>query len=105
MTEARNSGLDATVSVGPELAGPANAGLNFIDDQQQLMMCGQFTEFAHEVIAGRKYTRFTLNRFEHDCDGFRIDQSGNRIEIVECGFRKACDLGLEQIAEGGLTRG
>ena len=61
--------LDSFLLIGQEAAGSAAADLDFIEDQQQIVL---IAELPYRLeIAGRRYVDapFTLDRFEHDGAG------------------------------------
>ncbi len=57
-----------------KFSGAAHAGLDFIHDEQQAVLSGQYLQIAQELIRGGPDAGFALDWLEHDADRFVIDQ-------------------------------
>ena len=85
--------LDAVIHVGHQCTGSAPAGLNLIQEKQEMVLIAVFPEPGHEFFCGRIHTAFALYRLDHDGNGvFRtcIDEGLKVIEsgIGETGFHR-----------------
>ena len=89
--------LNRPVLEGVPLAGPAHAGLHFVEDQHQLVLVGQLAQ-AFEV-AGRRQVdaALALDRLDHDGARLAVDQLRDRVEIAERGVAEAGQQRLEAL--------
>ena len=74
LAERHDVGLDLRVLVVEQLSGPAHAGLDFVEDQQQAVFLRQRPQFAQELIGRGPNAGFTLDRLQHHGDGLVGDQ-------------------------------
>ena len=102
--ERHNVGGDTRVLIVEELAGTADAGLDFIKDQQQTMCRGQFAQVPQELIRCWQDAGFPLDRLQHHGNGLVVDLPFNRIQIVQPRLGKPRHLRFEQGLEGLLAR-
>ena len=72
--ERHDVGLDAGVLVVEQLSGPAHAGLDLVDDQQQAVLLGQRAQLLQELIGRRPHAGFALDRLQHHGDRVVRDQ-------------------------------
>ena len=87
-----------------QFSGPAHAGLDLVDDQQQPLLLRQRPQLLQELIGRRPNAGFALDRLQHDGNGLARDQPLDGIEIVELRLGKSGDLGLEQRLKSLLAR-
>jgi hypothetical protein len=97
--------FDAVVLVCEQGAGPAAAGLRFVEDQQQAMLVAQCPQPAHEIRRGGDDAGLALDRFQHDGDGVGVDPLPHRFEVVQHRFRKTRYLGREQAVPARFAAG
>ena len=69
LAERHDVGLDPGMLVMEQLAGPAHAGLDLVDDQQQAALLGQRPQLLQELIGRRPHAGFALDRLQHDGNG------------------------------------
>src|SRR5690606_10468432 len=62
--EGEDVGLDAEVLEAPPGAGGAEAGLHFVEDQQELVLVGQAPELAQELAAEVVVAALALDRLD-----------------------------------------
>jgi hypothetical protein len=98
------SGSMPACFVMEQLSGPAHAGLDLVDDQQQAVLLGQRAQLLQELIGCRPDAGFALDRLQHHGDRVVRDQRLHRIEVVELGFPEARYFRLEQRLERLLAR-
>ena len=72
----------AVVHIGVQLPGTADAGLDFVENQQRVVRIAQFTQAAQEVRIRRHDAAFTLHRFNDHRAGIVVDQRLCRVEVV-----------------------
>jgi len=82
LAERHDVGFDPGVFVGEQLSGPAHAGLDLVDDQQQAALLGQRPQFLQEFIGRRPHAGFALDRLQHHGDCRRRDQPPHRPDVV-----------------------
>ncbi|MNI48567.1 hypothetical protein D3C73_1031350 [compost metagenome] len=97
-------GRDVGMLVGEHLAGAAHAGLDFVHDQQQLVLVGQLAQALHELLGSGEDAAFTLHRFQHDGDGLVVDQLLHRFQVVQFGLGEAFHLRGEHLVPARLAR-
>ena len=80
--ERHDVGRDAEVLIGEPLAGPAAAGLHFVEDQQQVVLVGQLAQLGEEAVGRDADAAFALNRLDQDRRRFVVDQRGHGAEVA-----------------------
>ena len=88
-----------------QCAGPADAGLHFIEDQQQAVLVAQRTQRAQEAVVRRHDTGLALDRLQHDGHRALCDQGLDRVQVVQRRLRKARHLGFEKAIPARLAAG
>lgn len=88
-------GLDLPVLMGIPGAGAAHARLHLVEDQQQIVLVGQFAQTFQVSGGGKIDAPFSLDRFQHDRAGFRVDQARRGIEVSERCMRKTRKHGAD----------
>jgi hypothetical protein len=96
--------MSGSMLVMKQFSGPAHAGLDLVDDQEQPALLGQRAQLLQELIGRRPYAGFALDRLQHDRNCLARYQPLDGIEIVELRLGKSADLGLEQRLESLLAR-
>ena len=91
--------------VGEEPARPADAGLHFIEDQQQAMPVADLAQAAQECGRNEPHPAFALDRLDHDGAGSRPDRGLDRREVGQRNLVEAVDLGTEAVEIFGLAAG
>ena len=74
LAERHDVGLDAGMLVVEQFSGPAHAGLDLVDDQEQAVLFGQRAQLFQELIGRRPYAGFALDRLQHHGDRVVGDQ-------------------------------
>ena len=69
LSERHDVRLNPGMFVMKQLSGAADAGLYFIDDQQQAMRPCQLAQFAQELVGRGPDAGFALDRLQHHGDG------------------------------------
>ncbi len=82
-------GRDAEALVGEPIAGPAAAGLHFVEDQQQLVLVGQLAQAGQEAVGRNADAAFALDRLDHDGRRLVVDQPGHGVQVAERGVDEA----------------
>ena len=73
----------AIVHIGVQLPGTADAGLDFIENQQRIVRIAQLTQAAQEFHIRWYDAAFPLHRFNDHCAGIVVDQRLCRVEVVK----------------------
>ena len=98
-------GLDAVMLVGEPLAGPAQAGLDLVEDQQDAPLVAEPAD-PFEVAGSREVDPpFALDRLDHDGGGLVVERGGQGLQVVVRDVREAGDHRLEAGVILGLGRG
>ena len=70
-------------SVGRALSRRLGWAFEDLDDRIEPPCVAELPQPGEIAFGGKVDAAFTLNRFDHDGDGFRVDFAGERIEIAE----------------------
>ena len=102
-------GLDAGPFIGEQLAGPADAALHLVEDQQQAMLVAELAQPLQRLRGEWPDAALALHRLDQDRGGFRGDRLGGGVDVVERHLVEAVDLGAETfeiflLAAGGDRR-
>ena len=68
-----------------------------------MLLVTQATQAAQELLGGKMNSPLSLNRFKHDCHGFRANRGGNGIQISERQMHKALEKRGEPFFDFVLT--
>ena len=98
-------GRDTALFEGEQRAGAADAGLHFVEDQQQVVAVAQRAQVAQECRRRGDHAGLALHRLQHHRHRVRSDQRLDRADVAQPRLRKAGYLGLEQPVPAGLARG
>ena len=90
-------GTDAGVLVGKEPPGTANAGLNLVEDEQELAPVADLAQAPQETWRDHAHAAFALNGFDHDGGRFRSDRGFDRLEVADRDLVEAFDLRPEAL--------
>src|SRR5262245_43500258 len=74
--------LDPVVLIGPAPAGPRDAGLDLIDDEERARLVAELAQPAQVVIVGQVHTALTLDAFDDDAGGAVVDRALHRAQVV-----------------------
>ena len=102
-------GFDAGVLIGEQIAGAADAGLHFVENQQQAVIVAKLAQRAQEIVRHDAHATLAHHRLDDDCSGFRCNGFLDGVEIVEddlieTGHRRAEAFEIFLVA-GGRQRG
>ena len=98
--------FDAVVLVGEELARPAQAALDFVEDQGDLAFVAQLAQMLQEFDLRRVDASLALDGFHHDGRGLLLrNRFFEGFDLVEREVDHARDHGLEPFVVLGLGRG
>ena len=97
------SGDDACVLVGEELSGAADAGLNFVEDQQEAVLVAKSAQGLKECAGNRPDAALALNRLNHQRCRIGSDRGLKRRNVAERHLIEPVDLGAETFEIFGLT--
>jgi hypothetical protein len=92
------------MSGGPELSCGADAGLDFVDDEEDVVSLGEFAEAAEEVGRGVIVAAFGLDGFYDYGDGRGVPFFNQTLGLVETALFFLCVLGgvfFERVFEHG----
>src|SRR6185312_2523537 len=81
--ERHDVGLDAASLISEQFACTPDAGLYFIEDQQQAVLIAELAQSAQERRRDDAHPTFPLNRFNQDRGRRRADRTFDRIEVSE----------------------
>ena len=76
-------GRDAGVLIGEHVAGAADAGLYFVENQQQAVVVAQLAQRAQECMRHHPHAAFAHDRLDHDGGGIRANRLFGRFKIGE----------------------
>ena len=95
--------------MGPHLARTADAGLHFIQSQQQPVFIAHGAQFAQETKRRRAHAAFTLHGFNHHAGCIGANRVTHRIHIVEGhmveAFNRRAEAGQIFLIPSGGQRG
>ncbi|MNV70416.1 hypothetical protein D3C71_1633820 [compost metagenome] len=74
---------DAVVHVGIQLAGATHAGLDFIKDQQRVVLIAQLAQTLQEGFLRRDHTALALHRLDDHRTGIVVNQLFSGLQIVK----------------------
>ena len=75
--------VEVPVLVGPELAGGADAGLDLVDDEEDVVFAGQGPQAAEEVWGGVVVAAFGLDGLGDDGGGFVVVGGEEVLDLVQ----------------------
>jgi len=79
----QNVGSDAGPLIGGQMPRPANACLDFIQDQQEAMTVAQCPDLDEAFCRKRSNAAFSLNRFDQDARRLDAARGLQRLKIAE----------------------
>ena len=88
-------GCHAEMLIGEPLAGTPHPRLHLVEDQKGARVVAKPPQAFEIAWSGEVDTSFSLNRLDHDRGGFRVNELGDRFEVVVLRIRKAGDHRLE----------
>ena len=97
--EGDDVGTHAVLLFGQQRAATTEAGLHFVEDQQNPQFTAQTLD-ALEVVLGRRDYAGALDRLKHDGNGLRIDSSVQGRQVVERHMAETRQLRLETVFQG-----
>ena len=98
-------GADAEMLIAKPLAGAADTGLDFIEEQQQVFGGAQLAQASQEFGGGGQDAAFALNGLAEDRDGGGGDGGTDGVEVIELGIDKPGHEGSKPILIFGLAGG
>ena len=96
---------DAGVLMREQLAGAPDAGLDFVEDQQQLVLVAERPQAAQESGGNDAHAALALDRLDHDGPGGGRDGALRGFEVGDGDLVEAFDLGAEALDIFGLAAG
>ena len=78
--------------MGKQLAGPADAALDLVEDEQQPVLVAKLAQPLQRLRGERPDAAFALYRLDKDRSGFGRDRLRRSIKIVEQHLVEAVDL-------------
>src|ERR1700677_3292024 len=100
-----NIGINAAVLIGKEAPGAADAGLHFVEDQEEAMPIADLAQTAQERGRDNAHPALALDRLDHDHARLRPDRRLDRLEVGQRNLVEAVDLGAEAVEIFGLAPG
>ena len=97
--------MDAAVLIGVEPPRAADAGLHFVENQQEVMPVADLAQAAQERRGNDPHPALALDRLDQDRPGLRPDRRLDRSEIGHRNLVEAIDLGAETVEIFGLASG
>lgn len=100
--------LEIPVLVRPELASGANAGLDLVGNEEDVVLAGEGAELLEELGAGVVVAALGLDGLDHDGGGGQVPGGDEVLNLVEgglLGLAVLLDVVLERVlelGEGGL---
>ncbi len=98
-------GPDAVVLEAEPFAGAADAGLHFVEEEQDFLFVAERAQAGHEFGGGGHDAAFALDGLAQDGDGGGGEGGADGVEVVELGVGEAGHEGLEALLVLGLARG
>lgn len=80
---------EVPVLVGPEPAGGADAGLDLVDDEEDVVLLGEGAQLAEEVGAGVVVAALALDGLDDDGRGRQVPRLDEVLDLVEAGLLDA----------------
>ena len=93
---------DVRVLETEQSPGAADAGLNFVEDQQQSPLARQVAQTAQERARCLENTGLALDRFQHHGDRSRRDRRRDRVEIIQRHLHESRHLRFVTAAPTGV---
>src|SRR5262249_11906796 len=84
---------------GEHAAGPADSGLNLVENQQQPVPSRELAQIAKKGIRKWDDARFPLNRFEHDCRCVQSNRTLNSPDVIHGNVEEALDFRFIEFLE------
>ena len=97
--------MDAAMLVGEETARAANAGLHFVEDQNEIAPVADLAQAPQEGWRNDPHPALALDRLDHDHARLRPDRRLDRLEVGQRNLVEAVDLGPEAVEIFGLAAG
>jgi hypothetical protein len=82
---------------GKQGAAATDAGLHFVEYQQDAQLTTQTLDALEVVPGGRNHTSLVLDRFEHDCDSPGVHRRMQCRQVIERDMAEARQLWLESV--------
>ncbi len=87
----------AVVHVGEQLADPAHAALDLVEDQQRVVLVAQLARPFQVGLLRRQHAALALDRFQHHGAGLVGDRRRQRFQVVVGNVGDTLELGPEAI--------
>ena len=100
-----NVGRHADALVGEPVAGPPAAGLHLVENQEQFVLVGQFSQAGQEAVGRNADAALALDRLDHDRRRLVVDQPGGRLQVAEGRSRRTLPPAAPALVILGLGGG
>src|ERR1700722_1887153 len=100
-----NIGMNAAVLVGVEPPGAADAGLHFVENQNEVAPVADLAQTPQERRRNDPHPALALDWLDHDHARLRPDRRLDRLEVGQRNLVEAVDLGAEAVEIFGLAAG